>query len=473
MPQGDAFRISDLEKLEAETLPTYFRHNRFQSLVRQLNFYNFRKVNRERTFWVYRHPLFHRDKPQNLHLLRRRTCPGVDGRKHKPDYDIQTLESNENLDFPGQAELLNETDGESPIKLSRPVRPKRHASKRSKVEKNDDDCSSGIDDLSDESADDDRVVVGSLTKAPSGSGEAGHALVVAKKRGQEKNNGGMTEREQVKRARTERLEQSLMVSHVAQRLEEFAKRAEGEISGQPSRRSRGAGVRGAGIVTPPSDTMRYHALTYDDEAYVEVDDEEFKEGNHAKVDQRHRIKDMDCHFRADAVVTDDGESDGDVPSSALLTCGMESEQNIHLSQTRTALVLAKDKLFDKAPINNEGTITSLSGKLGGLNEALGVVAMYCMATAPHDVEVTEKTLNVLKSCTELEHEFDLYRSALRPESTNPIVNEVVYDFKVFSVNCLRQFLSEFRLLDTSLLNAQEVSALKLSTDMWVESLGYF
>lgn len=38
---GDAFKIgSDLNKLESETLPQYFRHNRFQSLVRQLNFYN-------------------------------------------------------------------------------------------------------------------------------------------------------------------------------------------------------------------------------------------------------------------------------------------------------------------------------------------------------------------------------------------------------------------------------------------------
>lgn len=40
-PEGDAFRIgSDLNKLESETLPQYFRHSRFQSLVRQLNFYN-------------------------------------------------------------------------------------------------------------------------------------------------------------------------------------------------------------------------------------------------------------------------------------------------------------------------------------------------------------------------------------------------------------------------------------------------
>jgi hypothetical protein len=37
-PAGDAFIIgSDLNRLESETLPQYFRHNRFQSLVRQVS----------------------------------------------------------------------------------------------------------------------------------------------------------------------------------------------------------------------------------------------------------------------------------------------------------------------------------------------------------------------------------------------------------------------------------------------------
>lgn len=93
LPSGEAFRISNLKKLEEETLPSFFRHGRFQSLVRQLNFYNFRKVNRERTFWIYRHPLFHRDRPHDLHLLRRRTCPGVDGRKVRGGSSLNLGES--------------------------------------------------------------------------------------------------------------------------------------------------------------------------------------------------------------------------------------------------------------------------------------------------------------------------------------------------------------------------------------------
>lgn len=83
MPSGEAFCITDLSRLESETLPQFFRHSRFQSLVRQLNFYNFRKINRERTFWVYYHPLFHRDRPGEMHRLRRRTCPGFDGRRNQ------------------------------------------------------------------------------------------------------------------------------------------------------------------------------------------------------------------------------------------------------------------------------------------------------------------------------------------------------------------------------------------------------
>lgn len=80
VPSGDAFLISSVPALESSLLPHFFRHSRFASLIRQLNFYEFRKINRERSFWIYSHPMFHRDKPADLKRLRRRTCPGVDGR---------------------------------------------------------------------------------------------------------------------------------------------------------------------------------------------------------------------------------------------------------------------------------------------------------------------------------------------------------------------------------------------------------
>jgi hypothetical protein len=48
VPDGSAFEVKDPKKLEAEVLPKYFRHSRFQSFVRQLNFYNFKKTNKVR-----------------------------------------------------------------------------------------------------------------------------------------------------------------------------------------------------------------------------------------------------------------------------------------------------------------------------------------------------------------------------------------------------------------------------------------
>jgi hypothetical protein len=40
-------------------------------------------VNKERNVWIYKHHLFRRDSPEDLRLVRRRTCPGLDGRKQR------------------------------------------------------------------------------------------------------------------------------------------------------------------------------------------------------------------------------------------------------------------------------------------------------------------------------------------------------------------------------------------------------
>src|SRR3546814_770365 len=46
---GDSFTIVDPKLLEAEVLPKYFRHSRYSSLVRQLNFYSFKKITKVTT----------------------------------------------------------------------------------------------------------------------------------------------------------------------------------------------------------------------------------------------------------------------------------------------------------------------------------------------------------------------------------------------------------------------------------------
>ena len=459
-------------------MPAYFRHNRFQSLVRQLNFYNFRKVNRERTFWVYRHPLFHRDKPQNLHLLRRRTCPGVDGRKHKPDYDIQTLETRENLEFPGQADLVGDV-GRETHRIAKP-RPKRSAAKRVKVAKKqiEEESVSGLDsdDLStDDNSSRSRREIQDIV-------EASHLVISSKSTSSTKKNqeeDSLSEKELAKRARTERHEQSIMVSHVAQRLEEFAKRAEGE-SGNGGRRGRAFG-RG-GIVTPPvsralSDTMKYHALTYDDEGSITVDPEdEAFEGRNSRIghSKKNNIKSDDDEnmdeLDSKCFVTDDGESDGDSSGPSL-----SDSRKIDGNRSFASLKNLHFKSFQEAPLKDLDVIAEITNKLRVNNEALAVVAMFCMATAPRDENIDRKAMQVISSCSQLEDEFERYRSALRPNIGNIrglIVSEYVQDFKYFSVNYLQKFLIENQKQQDSYVSVNQVSAIQVSTSLWAESLVY-
>jgi len=70
---GQAFEVLDPKRLEAEVLPKFFRHSRFQSLVRQLNFYAFKKVSKERSSWVYSHECFVAGRPDLLDHLKRKT----------------------------------------------------------------------------------------------------------------------------------------------------------------------------------------------------------------------------------------------------------------------------------------------------------------------------------------------------------------------------------------------------------------
>lgn len=70
---GTAFEVKDPKRLENEILPNFFRHCRFQSLVRQLNFYAFKKISKERSSWVYSHDHFKKNRPDLLEKLRRKT----------------------------------------------------------------------------------------------------------------------------------------------------------------------------------------------------------------------------------------------------------------------------------------------------------------------------------------------------------------------------------------------------------------
>jgi hypothetical protein len=69
--EGTAFHIVQPKVLADTYLPKYFRHGRFSSLIRQLNFYSFYKVT-EANLIIYQHSHFRQGRPDLLVHIKRR-----------------------------------------------------------------------------------------------------------------------------------------------------------------------------------------------------------------------------------------------------------------------------------------------------------------------------------------------------------------------------------------------------------------
>ncbi|OQS06893.1 HSF-type DNA-binding protein, partial [Thraustotheca clavata] len=74
--EGKAFVVYDYDHMEKYILPTYFRHNKFASFQRQLNYFGFRKLHKAKEndySSVYCQPNFIRDEPNRMLLIKRKT----------------------------------------------------------------------------------------------------------------------------------------------------------------------------------------------------------------------------------------------------------------------------------------------------------------------------------------------------------------------------------------------------------------
>jgi len=93
---GETFVVKHPKKFEQQIIPQFFKHSKFSSFVRQLNFYAFRKIKTNDSiridaaleaatanYWRFFHPKFQRGKPEWLQEIKRSssTPRGIGGSK--------------------------------------------------------------------------------------------------------------------------------------------------------------------------------------------------------------------------------------------------------------------------------------------------------------------------------------------------------------------------------------------------------
>ncbi|RLN48586.1 hypothetical protein BBJ29_008662 [Phytophthora kernoviae] len=63
-PDGQAFEIHDMQRMTTTVLPKYFKHSKYTSFQRQLNYFNFRKWTKSKAVvCTFSNPNFVRDQP--------------------------------------------------------------------------------------------------------------------------------------------------------------------------------------------------------------------------------------------------------------------------------------------------------------------------------------------------------------------------------------------------------------------------
>ncbi|RHY34673.1 hypothetical protein DYB32_000770 [Aphanomyces invadans] len=107
---GKSFGVYDFDAMEKRILPTYFRHSKFASFQRQLNYFGFRKLqkfNGTDQSNVYCQPLFNRDDPTAMLRIKRKTyrlksqtgtVSPCDGFPYSPSHVNTTYEPHQAMD---------------------------------------------------------------------------------------------------------------------------------------------------------------------------------------------------------------------------------------------------------------------------------------------------------------------------------------------------------------------------------------
>ncbi|KAK1938980.1 Heat shock factor protein [Phytophthora citrophthora] len=80
---GKAFEIHDMEAMMRQVLPKYFKHGKYTSFQRQLNYFNFRKWTKSKAVvCTFSNPFFQRDQPAlSWRITRKKSLHAVDAKK--------------------------------------------------------------------------------------------------------------------------------------------------------------------------------------------------------------------------------------------------------------------------------------------------------------------------------------------------------------------------------------------------------
>jgi hypothetical protein len=272
-----------------------------------------------------------------------------------------------------------------------------------------------------------------------------------------------------KQDRLEMFEQSLVVSEVAMKLEQFARKA---MKGR-SRAHRHA-------ITPPfgafdsAFSTSSGVLTYDDEDYgYECDDH--------NVDRR----------------SSNGSFGGLVTESEAYSLSDDESSLAGFESSSSSSVFSANP---SPPVDDHLTVHSIVQRLlswshvhapPGYSSVI-MVARFCMSTSPAgDKDLISKILRLITSCDFLMSEFQSYRSALDPTfpSLSLVMSvqqiwaravsrsDAVHDFKIFSVNCIRKLLgsiTEARNVGSmTLILDSDRAILEYTADVWQKSVGLF
>lgn len=358
-------------------------------------------------------------------MVRRRTCPGVDGRKNRflsssgsrkssgdnRSKGTSTLDSIDGRD-PSSAEesSLGDTSDDDSRNNARKHRKKRSSAsfgsargprgpyaKRSRHSLGPNAAKPGSHCV--ESNLDESVVV-DLSLVSSGSPGSLTGQGSRSSKDDDVDETSLSDRDE----RTEMIEQSLVVSQVAMKLEEYARKAK---KGQ-SRTRRGDSQ---GVVTPPHGQLptafssAHGLLTYDDE-YESADKSSGKKS--PKKGQKHAA--------GDTVVTDGDDSltsdDERVPSYRTVKRVITPDHQ------------APKKMLCARPVADTEVVKTVTQHLlaSTTNDSEGsmvvssVVASFCMTTPPSSSDdLCSQILRLISSYECLAVEFQQYRSALHPQ----------------------------------------------------------